>query len=199
MRCRVLGTFYIGDASEVGGATSYRLFFGSDLSNYYPNRGLKVFKPRAEVLRAIVNYRDPRLELPDNTLFVNVGEVRYASTNRPFQNISGVKVAITPTDLLGQKTALFGMTRTANQILQRLFSSQFSNSGGVLRGNESVKLFSIRMVSTPMRTPRIKTRTKFPRLLRTCGLLHPSVASRSSSRISLLMELLRTPMIPTAT
>ena len=110
-RCRVLGTFYVGDAG-VEGPLKYRLFFGSDLSNYYPNRGLKVFKPRANLLEAIVNYRDPRLESVGSGLLVGVGEVRYASTNRPFQNISGVKVAITPTDLLGQKTALFGMTRT---------------------------------------------------------------------------------------
>lgn len=111
VRCRVLGTFYVanvGDRHE-----EHRLFFGSDLSNYYPNRGLKVFKPRGHVLDAIVNYRDPRLDHPDHdNLLVNIGEVRYASTDRPFQRISGVHVAITPTDLLGQKTALFGMTRT---------------------------------------------------------------------------------------
>ena len=38
--------------------------------------------------------------------------LRYGSTNRPFQQVAGVSVEITPTDLLGQKTALFGMTRT---------------------------------------------------------------------------------------
>ncbi|HEX9597629.1 MAG TPA: hypothetical protein VF982_12165, partial [Anaerolineales bacterium] len=37
----------------------YRLLFGSDLSNYYPNRGLKVFEPKAAVLAKIINYRDP--------------------------------------------------------------------------------------------------------------------------------------------
>jgi len=109
VRCRVLGTFYVAEAGD----SAYRLFFGSDLSNYYPNRGLKVFKPRGKVLEGIVNYRDPRLETADATSALErVGEVRYASTNRPFQGISGVPVAITPTDLLGQKTALFGMTRT---------------------------------------------------------------------------------------
>jgi hypothetical protein len=110
VRCRVLGTFYV--ARMDGAQQDFRLFFGSDLSNYYPNRGLKVFKPRGRVLEAIVNYRDPRLEDGNGNLMVEVGEVRYASTNRPFQKISGVRVAITPTDLLGQKTALFGMTRT---------------------------------------------------------------------------------------
>ena len=112
VRCRVLGTFYFDNvAGDI--AKSYELMFGSDLSNYYPNRGLKVYKARGEVLRRITNYRDPRLiNAKTENLMVRVGEVRYASTNRPFQQISGVPVSLTPTDLLTQKTALFGMTRT---------------------------------------------------------------------------------------
>src|SRR5262249_9102338 len=109
VRCRVIGTFYMDRVSEAG----YELIFGSDLSNYYPNRGLKVFKARGEVLRKIINYRDPRLGTEeDRARLVRVGDVRYASTNRPFQQVAGVPVSLTPTDLLGQKTALFGMTRT---------------------------------------------------------------------------------------
>src|SRR5437588_11665177 len=42
VKCRVLGTFYVNNfGTEV--KPDYRLAFGSDLSNYYPNRGLKVF------------------------------------------------------------------------------------------------------------------------------------------------------------
>lgn len=112
VRCRVLGTFYF-DSRPLEDRSEFQLMFGADLSNYYPNRGLKVFKARGEVLKRIVNYRDPRLSMPeDRNLLVKVGQVRYASTSRPFQQISGVPVSLTPTDLLGQKTALFGMTRT---------------------------------------------------------------------------------------
>ena len=130
VRCRVLGTFYISDLGE-GGQPAYRLSFGSDISNYYPNRGLKVFKPRGEVLAQIVNYRDPRTNPDGATLRVRVGEVRYASTHRPFQQVSGVPVEITPTDLLGQKTALFGMTRsgksnTTKIILKSIFALRWS-------------------------------------------------------------------------
>lgn len=130
VRCRVLGTFYIANLAN-DGAPLYRLAFGSDLSNYYPNRGLKVYKPRAEVLRRIVNYRDPMSHLEAGELMVPIGEVRYASTNRPFQRISGVPVAITPTDLLGQKTALFGMTRTGKSnttkiILKSIFELRWA-------------------------------------------------------------------------
>lgn len=112
VRCRVIGTYFMASLDGVQ-QPGFQLMFGSDLSNYYPNRGLKVFKARGEVLCRIINYRDPRLTGgEDLRRLVQVGEVRYASSNRPFQQISGVPVSLTPTDLLGQKTALFGMTRT---------------------------------------------------------------------------------------
>ena len=132
VRCRVLGTFYIADLSDTDLA-QYALSFGSDLSNYYPNRGLKVYKPRSETLRQIVNYRDPRTHEMDASSLVKVGEVRYASTNRPFQMIADVPVAITPTDLFGQKTALFGMTRTGKSnttkiILKSVFALRWQTA-----------------------------------------------------------------------
>jgi len=58
VRCRVIGTFYMGNLGERGNPVM-QLCFGSDISNYYPNRGLKVFKPRADVLTTVVNFRDP--------------------------------------------------------------------------------------------------------------------------------------------
>jgi DNA helicase HerA-like ATPase len=131
VRCRVIGTFYM-DRLEGTDDPSFKIVFGSDLSNYYPNRGLKVFKARGEVLSRIMNYRDPRLSNPnDKDRLVKVGEVRYASTNRPFQQISGVPVSLTPTDLLGQKTALFGMTRTGKSnttkiILKSVFALRWN-------------------------------------------------------------------------
>jgi hypothetical protein len=130
IRCRVLGTFYVGDLSN-DDKPVYALRFGSDLSNYYPNRGLKVFKPRGDALRRIVNYRDPLTHTQGDSLLVTIGDVRYASTHRPFQQIAGVRVAITPTDLLGQKTALFGMTRTGKSnttkiILRSIFELRWA-------------------------------------------------------------------------
>jgi DNA helicase HerA-like ATPase len=110
VRCRVVGTFYVANVGS-DSAPTFALAFGSDISNYYPNQGLKVFKPRGDVLRRIVNYRDPAA-VNGVQHMVNIGNVRYASTHRPFQKIGDVGFAITPTDLLGQKTALFGMTRT---------------------------------------------------------------------------------------
>jgi hypothetical protein len=110
IKCRVMGTFYLDAAPDHEDALLLR--FGGDLSNYYPNRGLKVYKPNGPALETIVNYRDPdRVDLRSQQQVV-IGQVRYASTNRGFQGISDVNVHTSPVDLLGQKTALFGMTRT---------------------------------------------------------------------------------------
>jgi len=140
VRCRVIGTFY-SDKLPGKDDSPFEIMFGSDLSNYYPNRGLKVFKARGEVLKRIMNYRDPRLRSPeDKDRLVQVGEVRYASTNRPFQQVSGVPVSLTPTDLLGQKTALFGMTRTGK-----------SNTTKIILKS----VFALRWNATPVRIGQI--------------------------------------------
>ena len=130
VRCRVIGTFYMSD-SGTDSAPNWQLCFGSDISNYYPNRGLKVFKPRAEVLARIVNFRDPIIFAGLRIPMVHIGHVRYASTNRRFQQVAGVPVSVTPTDLLGQKTALFGMTRTGKSnttkiILKAIFALRWA-------------------------------------------------------------------------
>ena len=112
VRCRVLGTFYL-DQGNNSLEEDLILRFGSDLSNYYPNRGLKVYKPNQAALRAIVNYRDTeRMRDLQTSTTVNIGQIRYASTNRAFQGVADVPVDIVPEDLRGQKTALFGMTRS---------------------------------------------------------------------------------------
>jgi hypothetical protein len=130
VKCRVIGTFYMDRRSDEAQEDDIILRFGSDLSNYYPNRGLKVYKPNGKALEIIANYRD--LTRPDQLadVFVDVGEVRYASTNRSFQGISNVPVRLNPSDLLRQKTALFGMTRTGKSnttkvILQSVFNLRF--------------------------------------------------------------------------
>ncbi len=131
VKCRVIGTFFL-EQSKAEADVPLTLKFGSDISNYYPNLGLKVYKPNADALRRIVNYRDLDRVEPDSHP-VNVGHVRYASTNRSFQGISEVPVDMVPEDLLGQKTALFGMTRTGKSnttkiILQSVFNLRFAEN-----------------------------------------------------------------------
>ena len=67
---------------------------------------------RNAVIERIVNFRDPIIFTASRIPMVQIGQVRYASTNRRFQQVASVPVSVTSTDLLGQKTALFGMTRT---------------------------------------------------------------------------------------
>lgn len=116
IQCRIIGTFYLDDnVSNSEGKLQLR--FGCDISNYYPNHGLKVYKPNGKALERIINYIDPYTEQTNKEKYgpeskVKIGNVRYASTNRRFQNIDDVPVYIFPADLLSQKTALFGMTRT---------------------------------------------------------------------------------------
>lgn len=116
VQCRIIGTFFLEENGQNGEAP-LNLKFGSDISNYYPNRGLKVYKPNGKALEHIVNYADPlsiqsHIERYGNTEKVKLGFVRYASTNRKYQQIDDVPVFIYPADLLSQKSALFGMTRT---------------------------------------------------------------------------------------
>lgn len=126
VKCRVIGTFFVGQSAR---SDDLVLRFGSDISNYYPNQGLKVYKPNLEALSAIVNYLDPD-RIDETQTRVKIGEVRYASTNRAFQGVSSVEVFISPTDLLGQKTAVFGMTRTGKSnttkvMIQSVFNLRF--------------------------------------------------------------------------
>ena len=102
VKCRVVGTFY-GD----------ELSFGNDLSNFYPNRGLKVYKPSEKVLEAIVNFG------VEEKGAVNIGRVRYASTDRVKEKVS---VHMNPKDLIAQKTAVFGMTRTGKSNTVKIIS-----------------------------------------------------------------------------
>lgn len=133
VKCRVIGTFFLDLRSPEAQKDDIVLRFGSDISNYYPNRGLKVYKPNAAALRAIVNYRDPSRMDQLSQLSVTVGDVRYASTNRSFQKVADVPVEMMPGDLLRQKTALFGMTRTGKSnstkiILQSVFNLRFDKT-----------------------------------------------------------------------
>ena len=141
IQCRIIGTFYLDDNVKHPEA-KLQLRFGSDISNYYPNHGLKVYKPNGKALERIINYIDPYTELANIEKYgsgnkVKIGNVRYASTNRRFQNIDDVPVYIYPADLLSQKTALFGMTRTGKSNTTKIIAKSVfelrKNQGQSLR------------------------------------------------------------------
>jgi len=138
VQCRIIGTFFLED-NKGNQESPLTLRFGSDISNYYPNKGLKVYKPNSDALEEIVNYCEPmnkqeQIEKYDNTDKVKLGCVRYASTNRKYQQIDDVPVYIYPSDLLSQKSALFGMTRTGKSnttkiIAKSVFELRKENTG----------------------------------------------------------------------
>lgn len=137
VKCRIIGTFYFEEDSQNSEA-ELNLKFGSDISNYYPNRGLKVYKPNGSALEQIVNYCDPstlksHIEKYNNSEKVKLGQVRYASTNRKYQQIDNVPVYIYPADLLSQKSALFGMTRTGKSNTTKIIAKSVYE----LRTNEN--------------------------------------------------------------
>lgn len=121
LKCRIIGTFYLNENNG-----KLALNFGSDMSNYYPNRGLKVYKPTGKALESIVNFGI------DTKNSIEVGKVRYASTRRSDDGVSNVSVKIDPTDLIAQKSAVFGMTRTGKSntvktIVKSIYQLRFSN------------------------------------------------------------------------
>lgn len=104
--CRVLGTFYRNENGKVE--------FGADLENFFSAHHYSVYKVSREVLGFIVNQRDSPDIIPGNENEFSIGHVRYSSSLR-FQSKNKedkADVFINPADLLGKRTALFGMTRT---------------------------------------------------------------------------------------
>ena len=116
LKCKVLGTFYL--TADEKDPEILNLGFGSDLANFYPNRGLTVYKPIGSALEHIVNYTDPMLITSDrlreyHAIRVPLGQVRYSSTYRPGRTKpEAAKIWLHPANLLSQKTAVFGMSRT---------------------------------------------------------------------------------------
>ncbi len=108
LECRILGTFYRTKDAKGNLNTE----FGADVENFYSAHNYKVFKATSDVLMFIANQRDSDVPAGNENEF-EIGKVRYSSSRR-FQVTAkeNVPVYINPKDMLGKRTALFGMTRT---------------------------------------------------------------------------------------
>lgn len=102
LECSVLGSFYIYQENHTR--------FGADLENFYSAHNYSVIKPSADVLKAIVNYREN--STPGGAGDIKIGKVRYSSSRRFQQTEEDVPVFVQAPDFAGKRTALFGMTRT---------------------------------------------------------------------------------------
>ena len=111
--CRILGTFRMNNINPE--KQVWQLEFGGDIDNFYSGQGMKVYKPAGQALERIVNF--PRWENMNadedaSADSVQIGKLRYAASIRNLEATEAVPVYMTAEDLLAQRTALFGMTRT---------------------------------------------------------------------------------------
>lgn len=105
LRCSILGTLRVAPFVDSGQG---RLMFGGDIDNFYAGRGMKIYKPVGPALERIVNFSN-HTEVASGR--VRIGEIKYAAAldaARP----ESVSVLMTTRDVVAQRTALFGMTRT---------------------------------------------------------------------------------------
>lgn len=97
--CKIIGTFSVMDGE---------MAFGGDIDNFYAGQGMKVYKPAGDALGHIANFALGAT----GQRRVRIGKLRYAAANHDTESPESVPVFMTTRDILAQRTALFGMTRT---------------------------------------------------------------------------------------
>lgn len=108
IEAKILGTIYQGDDG---------LEFGSDVDTFYSSARYQVYKPQESALKRIAS-----IQTRDQEEGVRVGRVRYSSTERtPIGDEARVPVDIR--DVIGSKTAVFGMTRTGKSNTMKILAT----------------------------------------------------------------------------
>jgi DNA helicase HerA-like ATPase len=131
MECSILGTFYKTANGEIE--------FGADVENFYSPHLYKVYKPTGKYLKRIVNIRDKDGPLKPDSNF-QIGTIRYSSSRKDHSENSTTdeKVYMHTTDILGKRTALFGMTRTGkSNTVKKLIEATQELSNKSVVGNSS--------------------------------------------------------------
>ena len=109
---KILGTVYEGDDG---------IKFGSDVETFYSSARYKVYKPSAQALSEIFNLIQHDQD-EDKDSVIRLGRVRYTSTERNPQ-LEDATVPIDIDDVVGNKTALFGMTRTGKSNTMKVLAT----------------------------------------------------------------------------
>ena len=117
VRCRILGTFR---AFQQESDTDWQLHFGADIDNFYAGQGMKIYKPNGDALSKIVNFRSNKAYKSSTT---RIGRLRYSAAIREDNTPESVSINITAEDFIGQRTALFGMTRTGKSNTTKMIVS----------------------------------------------------------------------------
>ncbi len=115
-KCRILGTFrmYRDNSGD-----KWRKHFGGDIDNFYAGQGMKIYKPHGGALKKIVNFRGANEGDAEPT---TIGHVRYAASVDP-NTPESVSVEITADDMIAQRTALFGMTRSGKSNTTKIIAA----------------------------------------------------------------------------
>ena len=115
--CRVVGTFRMKRNAETG---EWQMEYGGDIDNFYAGQGMKVYKPAGPALERIVNYtrREGSAAEP-----VQIGKLRYAASIRDIESPEAVPIRMMAEDIIAQRTALFGMTRTGKSNTTKTIAS----------------------------------------------------------------------------
>ena len=123
--CRILGTFRMNISPET---QVWQLEFGGDIDNFYSGQGMKVYKPAEQPLERIANF--PRRDdiradedINADSSPVLIGKLRYAASIRNLEATEAVPIYMTTEDLIAQRTALFGMTRTGKSNTTKTIAS----------------------------------------------------------------------------
>ena len=106
LKCRVLGTYY--SKAESNGNLS--ICFGADVETFYSSHNYLVYKPTLKLLTYIINFSEGKTIIGGKDSS-RIGILRYSATRKQ-DWIEEAPVYIKTDDLLGKRTALFGMTRT---------------------------------------------------------------------------------------
>lgn len=95
--------------------------FGSDVETFYSSARYKVYKPGPRALERIFGELQVDNEDDEDT-DIRLGRVRYSSTERR-SDLDAASVPIDIDDVIGNKTALFGMTRTGKSNTMKVLAT----------------------------------------------------------------------------
>lgn len=115
--CRILGTFRMHKDSE---EDAWNLGFGGDIDNFYAGQGMKVYKPAGQALERIANFT---VEQNTEAEPVQIGKLRYAASIRDPEAPEAVPIKMAAENIIAQRTALFGMTRTGKSNTTKTIAS----------------------------------------------------------------------------
>ena len=127
-KCRILGTFRMNQEEE---SEEWRMHFGGDIDNFYAGQGMKIYKPSHDALAKIVNFR---MVGETEAVPTRIGRLRYSAAVKAPDTPESVPVEITADDMIAQRTALFGVTRSGKSNTTKMIAAAIyklrAQSGG---------------------------------------------------------------------